>query len=104
MTERANMFLTGPAVVREVLGEDVTAGQLGGHKVHERNGVAHFVAADDSDAPLLVRDLLDHLPAHAGDRAPRWRSADPRGCQVSDPVPEAARSVYDTRDVARGIL
>ena len=38
-------------------------------KVHERNGVAHFVAADDADAALLVRDLLDHLPAHAGERA-----------------------------------
>ena len=58
------MFLTGPAVVREVMGEDVDAFELGGHKVHERNGVAHFVAADDNDAALLVRDLLDHLPSH----------------------------------------
>src|SRR5690242_8077631 len=79
MTERANMFLTGPAVVREVLGEDVTAAQLGGYKVHERNGVAHFVAADDNDAALLVRDLLDHLPSHTGERAPRWRPASPPG-------------------------
>src|SRR3954462_6517077 len=104
MTERATMFLTGPAVVREVMGEDVSAFQLGGHKVHERNGVAHFVAADDSDAALLVRDLLDHLPAHASDRAPRWRSAGPPGYPVAGPVPEADRSVYDIRDVARGIL
>ena len=44
MTERAHMFLTGPAVVREVMGEDVSAADLGGYKVHEKNGVAHFVA------------------------------------------------------------
>jgi acetyl-CoA carboxylase carboxyltransferase component len=104
MTERATMFLTGPAVVREVMGEDVSALQLGGPKVHERNGVAHFVAADDADAALLVRDLLDHLPSHTGDRAPRWRAAGPPGYPVSGPVPEAERSVYDIRDVARGIL
>ena len=35
MTEGASMFLTGPGVVKEALGEDVTAAELGGHKVHE---------------------------------------------------------------------
>src|ERR687886_2105192 len=104
MTERANMFLTGPAVVREVMGEDVSGSDLGGHKVHERNGVAHFVASDDADAALLVRDLLDHLPSHDGERAPRWRAASPPGYAVAAPVPDSDRSVYDVRDVARGIL
>jgi methylmalonyl-CoA decarboxylase subunit alpha len=104
MTERATMFLTGPAVVREVMGEDVDAAELGGHKVHERNGVAHFVAADDSDAALLVRDLLDHLPANTDDRAPRWRPAGPTGYSAGAPVPESDRQVYDVRDVARGLL
>ena len=73
MTERANMFLTGPAVVKEVMGEDVGAFELGGPKVHDRNGVAHFVARTDSDAALLVRDLLDHLPSLR--RRPRARVA-----------------------------
>jgi acetyl-CoA carboxylase carboxyltransferase component len=104
MTERATMFLTGPAVVREVMGEDVDAAELGGHRVHERNGVAHFVAVDDSDAALLVRDLLDHLPSHTGERAPRWPAATPTGYDVGAPVPESDREVYDVRDVARGIL
>jgi acetyl-CoA carboxylase carboxyltransferase component len=104
MTERANMFLTGPAVVREVMGEDVTAADLGGHRVHERNGVAHFVAADDTDAALLVRDLLDHLPSNDGERAPRWRASDPPGYGAGDPVPEDERKVYDVRDVVRGIV
>jgi len=104
MTERATMFLTGPAVVREVMGEDVSAESLGGHKVQGRNGVAHFVAADDTDAALLVRDLLDHLPSHTGERAPRWRASGPPGYPVAATVPEAERSVYDIRDTARGLL
>jgi acetyl-CoA carboxylase carboxyltransferase component len=104
MTERANMFLTGPAVVREVMGEDVDAFSLGGPKVHERNGVAHFVAPTDADAALLARDLLDHLPANSGERAPQWRAVGPVGYEAGDPVPEDERRVYDIRDVIRGVV
>jgi acetyl-CoA carboxylase carboxyltransferase component len=104
MTERANMFLTGPAVVREVMGEDVTLAELGGHKVHEKNGVAHFVAPTDADAALLARDLLDHLPANAGERAPLWRAVGPVGYDAGEPVPEDERRVYDVRDVVRGVV
>jgi acetyl-CoA carboxylase carboxyltransferase component len=98
------MFLTGPAVVREVMGEDVSAADLGGPKVHERNGVAHFVATTDADAALLARDLLDHLPANAGERAPQWRSVGPVGYDAGEPVPEDERRVYDIRDVIRGVV
>jgi acetyl-CoA carboxylase carboxyltransferase component len=104
MTERATMFLTGPAVVREVMGEDVSAAELGGYKVHERNGVAHFVATSDADAAELARDLLDHLPANQGERAPRWRAVGPVGYDPGEPVPEEERRVYDVRDVIRGVV
>src|ERR1700761_3802092 len=50
MTEESSMFLTGPGVVRDALGEEVTAQELGGTRVHERNGVCHFVAPDDAGA------------------------------------------------------
>ena len=100
MTEAATMFLTGPAVVREVMGEDVDAAALGGPRVHDRNGVAHFVARSDADAALLVRDLIDHLPSNAGQ--PRAASGARPSRSVRDPgasVPEAERKVYDVRDV-----
>jgi acetyl-CoA carboxylase carboxyltransferase component len=98
MTRRAHTFLTGPAVVREVMGEDVTAEELGGPRVHERNGVAHFVAEDDADAALLVRDLLDHLPG-----APERKPAAAPPYAVEDCVPVEERKVYDVRDVARAL-
>jgi acetyl-CoA carboxylase carboxyltransferase component len=101
MTRRATMFLTGPAVVREVMGEHVTGEELGGPRVHERNGVAHFVAEGDGDAALLVRDLLDHLPGGAGGN--RKKPADAPGYSVADCVPESERQVYDVRDVIRAV-
>jgi acetyl-CoA carboxylase carboxyltransferase component len=104
MTERANMFLTGPAVVREVMGEDVDAFGLGGPKVHDRNGVAHFTARNDTDAALLVRDLLDHLPSHAGADVPIWSPAEPVGDDPGEAVPASDRVVYDVRDVVRGTV
>jgi acetyl-CoA carboxylase carboxyltransferase component len=101
MTEKAYMFLTGPGVVREVMGEDVDAGTLGGPKVHERNGVCQLVAADDVEAAWTVRDLLDHLPQHAGVAPTRWPALEPGGERPDAPVPAADRKVYDVRDVAR---
>jgi acetyl-CoA carboxylase carboxyltransferase component len=104
MTKRASMFLTGPGVVKEVTGEDVGAAELGGHKVHERNGVCQLVAEDDVDAAWMVRDLLDHLPQHAGAAPNRWPAMDPGGPLPDAAVPEDARQVYDVRDAARTLV
>ena len=56
------MFPTGPKIVRQALGEEVTASALGGVRVQERNGVCDFVTADDGEAIALCRELLGYLP------------------------------------------
>src|SRR5581483_8155449 len=70
MTEDAAMFLTGPGIVREALGEEIDAPALGGPRVHDRNGVCHLVVEDEHAAALKVRDLLGYLPSSAGERLP----------------------------------
>lgn len=104
MTQRASMFLTGPGVVKEVMGEDVDATTLGGPKVHDRNGVCQLVADGDLDAAWLVRDLLDYLPQYAGETVRRWPGMDPFEGASDDSVPESKRSVYDVRDVVRTLV
>jgi acetyl-CoA carboxylase carboxyltransferase component len=104
MTEESSMFLTGPAVVRDALGEDVTAAALGGRRVHERNGVCHFVAPTEVDAALLARDLLGYLPSHRQCPPPQSASRQPAHRDPAAPVPAEARRVYDIRDVLRGIV
>src|SRR5918992_1031981 len=104
MTEQSAMFLTGPGIVREVTGEDVDAPGLGGPKVHARNGVCQFVAEDDLDSTRLVRDLLAFLPQRAGEPPPHAPPADPVGGDPAAVVPEAARRVYDIRDVIRRLV
>jgi acetyl-CoA carboxylase carboxyltransferase component len=99
MTKESSMFLTGPGVVKEALGEEVTSAQLGGTKVHQKNGVCHFVEPTSVEAALLARDLLGYLPSHrdlpAPTRAPRPAS----GGDPSASVPVQARRVYDMRKV-----
>jgi acetyl-CoA carboxylase carboxyltransferase component len=97
MTEAATMFLTGPAVVEEVMGEQLTADELGGARVHDRNGVSHFTAKTDADAAVLVRELLGHLDG--GRRAPR----EPGSTRPELGVPDDDRRVYDVRGVVRAL-
>jgi acetyl-CoA carboxylase carboxyltransferase component len=69
--------LTGPGVVKSVLGEDVTPDELGGPKVHSQSGVNDFVVPDEVAALKKVRELLNYLPSYNGELAPHQTSSDP---------------------------
>ncbi len=104
MSGDASMFLTGPAVVAAVTGEDVGMASLGGARVHERNGVCHFTAPTDVDGALLARDLLDYLPQHAGEPARLRPTVAPPAGAPDRIVPREARRVYDMRHVATALV
>ncbi len=69
--------LTGPGVVKSVLGEDVTPDELGGPGVHSQSGVTDFVVDDEVAALRQVRALLNYLPSYNGELAPFQASSDP---------------------------
>jgi adenylyl-sulfate kinase len=104
MTEEASMFLTGPKIVKQALGENVTATTLGGPRVQERNGVCHFVAPGDSEAIELTRELLGYLPQNAAEPPPARPAEPPRGGDPSTALPPRARSFYDVREVIRALV
>ena len=100
MTEDAAMFLTGPGVVREALGEEIDAAGLGGPRVHDRNGVCHLVERDERAAATRVRELLSYLPSAAGEPLPRWRLRSTRPCRIPGrpcPASHAAPTTCATR-------
>jgi acetyl-CoA carboxylase carboxyltransferase component len=104
MTEDAAMFLTGPAVVRDALGEEIDATALGGARIHDRNGVCQLVERDEASAARRVRDLLRYLPSSADAQPPRADAVNPA---LSDPaafVPDEPRRAYDIRDALTGLL
>ena len=69
--------LTGPGVVKSVLGEDVTPEELGGPSVHSQSGVTDFVVPDEVAALKKVRELLNYLPSYNAEFAPHQPSSDP---------------------------
>jgi acetyl-CoA carboxylase carboxyltransferase component len=104
MSGEASMFLTGPRIVRHALGEEVTIDELGGARVHQRNGVCDFVAADDRAAVALVRDLLGYLPQNTSQPTFTIPAKPPPGGAPHAPLPARRRSYYDVRDVIRALV
>ncbi|OLF15039.1 acyl-CoA carboxylase subunit beta [Actinophytocola xanthii] len=103
-----NMFITGPDVVREVTGEDVTQEALGGARVHaDRTGVASFVAPDEETCFDDVRHLLSYLPSNNQEPPPEVPTDDPpdRRCDgLVDIVPVDDRAPYDMGRVIAEIV
>jgi len=102
------MFLTGPAVVKSVTGEEVSQEELGGASVHaSKSGVAHFAAENEEEAIATIRELLSYLPQNNLECAPFVESADPVG-RVEDTlnaiVPDNPNKAYDMYQVIRSIV
>ncbi|MCB1631268.1 MAG: acetyl-CoA carboxylase carboxyltransferase subunit [Pseudomonadales bacterium] len=69
--------LTGPGVVKSVLGEDVTPEELGGPSVHSQSGVTDFVVEDEVAALRKVREILNYIPDNNGELARYQPTSDP---------------------------
>lgn len=69
--------LTGPGVVKSVLGEDVTADELGGPGVHGQSGVADFVVPDEVAALRKAKEILRYIPNNNASMAPYQETSDP---------------------------
>ena len=69
--------LTGPGVVKSVLGEDVTPEELGGPQVHGQSGVADLTVEDEVDALRTAIQLLSYLPDNNRVMAPFQQTTDP---------------------------
>ena len=104
MLKDAAMFLTGPQVVSEVTGETITAEELGGPRVHEKNGVCQLVAPTAIDAAVLARELLSYLPQSAWERPPLREPEDAISDNPGACIPREPGRSYDVRDVATAIV
>jgi methylmalonyl-CoA carboxyltransferase large subunit len=103
-TKRAQMFITGPSVIKQVTGEVVTMDQLGGpHAQMSYSGVVHFVAEDDDDAIAICRKLLSFLPSNNLEDPPRVAGDfDLRDePDFESIIPDDPKKPYDVRDVIR---
>lgn len=104
MTDKTSyMFLTGPKVVKTVVGEDVTTEDLGGATVHAtKSGVSHFRLDDEEEGILIIRKLLSYLPSNNLEEAPVQNSGDPIDRMedaLNTIIPDNPNMPYDVKDV-----
>jgi methylmalonyl-CoA carboxyltransferase large subunit len=101
-TRQARMFITGPEVIKQVTGEDISQEKLGGPDTHMRHsGVCHFVAEDDYDAIRICRKLLSFLPSNnleVGHREPFEEHVE-LDESLNQILPEDPKKPYDMREI-----
>ncbi len=104
----SNMFITGPAVIKSVTGEDVTAEKLGGAMTHNTvSGVAHFVHPTEADTIAAIRKLIGFLPLNNMENPPEQPCADDvnRVCENLDTIlPDSPNKAYDMKTVIASVV
>ena len=106
-TRQAQMFITGPQVIKQVTGEQISAEALGGPDSHmAHSGVIHFIAENDQDALYLARRLLSFLPSNNLEDPPRVpfeNNVDPNP-ELTNILPAEPKQGYDVRNVIGGVV
>jgi acetyl-CoA carboxylase carboxyltransferase component len=104
----SQMFITGPAVVRGVTGQDVSFEELGGSKIHSAiSGVAHFAAKNDRECLEIIKKLLTYIPPNNRQKPPVVETGDDpqRLCEkLTYFVPTDPKKTYDMRGVIKEVV
>ncbi len=101
------MFLTGPAVVKTVTGEDVDAEHLGGASVHaSKSGVTHFTAKTEEEGIEMIKTLVSYIPSNNMEESPRVECDDPvdrLDDSLNEIIPEDPNQAYDMYKVISAV-
>src|ERR1043165_1591587 len=102
------MFVTGPDVIKTVTHEEVSKDELGGAMTHNStSGVAHFMAHNDEECLLLLRELFSFLPSNNLEDPPRRPTNDPWDRvdeSLNSLVPAESNIPYDIKDVIHTVV
>ncbi len=103
------MYITGPSVIKQVTGEDVTAEQLGGVDSHSHySGVVHFVAESGGEGIEIAKRLLGFLPSNNTDDPPFVEEDHEETVDADEAmntiVPENSRTAYDMHDIIARVV
>lgn len=102
----SKMFITGPEVIKTVLGEEISMEDLGGARVqNDTSGNAHFLAQTEKECFEQVRELLSYLPSESSAAAPRRSPSPPSSAKkIEEIVPADSKKPYDVRDLIAAVF
>lgn len=102
----SKMFITGPEVIKTVLGEEISMEDLGGAKVHsEITGNAHFYAESETETLDQIKKLLSFIPWSNTEKSVEVKPKLPKKeYKIGQIVPDDSTQPYDVRDVIKGVV
>lgn len=102
----SKMFITGPEVIKTVLGEEISMEDLGGARVHsEVTGNAHFFALSEEECFDQIKKLVTFIPWNNTQKARMFESGEPKPeYNINKIVPEDPTLPYDVKDVIRAVV
>jgi len=103
----SKMFITGPEVIKTVIGEEISMEDLGGARVHsEITGNAHFYAESEEECFEQIKKLATFIPWNNTRKAAPFPAKPPKTktYKLDDIVPDDPKEPYDVRDVIRAIM
>lgn len=109
MTDKtANMFITGPQVVKAVTGEQVSAEELGGAFVHSKtSGVASLMFHDEISTLDGVKKLLSYIPQNNLEDVPLESTNDDPNRndeELSNILPDSPNKPYDIKEIIKRVV
>lgn len=102
----SKMFITGPDVIKTVLGEEISQEDLGGARVHaEISGNAHFFAESELECFEQIKTLFSYIPWNNTKKAESFASKKPKSkdYKISQIFPKEPSQPYDVRNIIKSI-
>ncbi len=101
----SKMFITGPKVIKKVIGEEVSIEDLGSAKVHSStSGIAHFVSKSERESIMLLRRLFSYIPSNYTEYPPRKKISTMQRSKLSNIIPEDEGKAYDIHSVINDLV
>ncbi len=101
------MFITGPEVIKTVLGEEISMEDLGGAKVHcETSGNAHFYAESEEECFSQIKQLVSFIPWNNVRKAAKFPKKSPKTRQykIDSVMPSDPKQPYDVRLLIKAVV
>ncbi|MBW1674318.1 MAG: acyl-CoA carboxylase subunit beta, partial [Deltaproteobacteria bacterium] len=106
--KQSHMFITGPAMVKMVLGEEISYEELGGAEVHcQVTGVADGRFSSDEECLDGIRELLTYLPSSMKESPPLMKMGDDQermDDNIVDIIPSSPDIPYDMHEIIYSIV
>jgi methylmalonyl-CoA decarboxylase subunit alpha len=104
----SHMYITGPAVIKAVTGEEISHEELGGANAHcSTSGVSHFKFSSEEECFLFIHKLLSYLPSNNLELPPVSKTEDlpnRETPEIMNILPVDPKKPYDVKDIIMSVI